>query len=86
MRRLIVSAIALALVGVAASPVVLAADAGAPSVQAVTGTTQLPRNVRPSHYAVSITPHADKLAFDGKVAVTSTCSNPPVRSRSMRST
>ncbi|WP_250628582.1 M1 family metallopeptidase [Pinirhizobacter soli] len=69
MRRLIVSAIALALAGAVASPVVLAADAAAPSVQAVTGTTQLPRNVRPSHYAVSITPHADKLAFDGKVAV-----------------
>ena len=69
MRRLIVSAIALALAGAVASPLVLAADAAAPSVQAVTGTTQLPRNVRPSHYAVSITPHADKLAFDGKVAV-----------------
>src|ERR1700754_3367511 len=69
MRRLIVSAIALALAGAVASPLVLAADVAAPSVQAVTGTTQLPRNVRPSHYAVSITPHADKLAFDGKVAV-----------------
>jgi aminopeptidase N len=69
MRRLIVSAIAVALASVAASPIVLAADAASPGVQAVTGTTQLPRNVRPSHYAVSITPHADKLTFDGKVAV-----------------
>ena len=33
-------------------------------------TTQLPRGVVPSHYDVSIVPHADKLTFDGKVAIT----------------
>lgn len=33
-------------------------------------TTQLPRGVVPLHYDVSVTPHADKLTFDGRVVVT----------------
>jgi len=70
MRRLLVTAIALAL----ASPVFAQtpAAAPAPSPQAQV-TTQLPRNVRPSHYAIEITPHADQRRFD-----TSRCwSRPP---------
>src|SRR5689334_18919566 len=31
--------------------------------------TQLPRTAIPSHYAIEVTPHADALAFDGKVAI-----------------
>jgi aminopeptidase N len=31
--------------------------------------TQLPRTAIPSHYAVEVTPHADALTFDGKVAI-----------------
>jgi aminopeptidase N len=71
MRQLLVSAIALAL---AASPVIsTAAATGAPSVPAPSGqaqaTTQLPRNVRPTHYDVAIVPHAQAMNFDGKVTV-----------------
>src|SRR5487761_1284602 len=67
MRSILVSAIALALAGVsmtgmAATPVVAS--------HAELATTQLPRSVRPSHYDVSVTPHADKLSFDGTVTVT----------------
>jgi aminopeptidase N len=32
-------------------------------------TTQLPRDVRPLHYAVDIVPHAQTMTFDGKVAI-----------------
>lgn len=31
--------------------------------------TQLPRTAVPSHYAILVTPHADALTFDGKVAI-----------------
>jgi aminopeptidase N len=31
--------------------------------------TQLPRTAIPSHYAIEVTPHADKLTFDAKVAI-----------------
>ena len=31
--------------------------------------TQLPRTAVPHHYAITITPHADKLTFDGTVAI-----------------
>ncbi|MGF6495989.1 aminopeptidase N [Luteibacter sp. 621] len=60
MRKTLVSAIAFALAG-------LSTLAGA--VDAQQAPTQLPRTVRPSHYDVSVVPHADKLAFDGKVAI-----------------
>ncbi|GLQ96343.1 M1 family metallopeptidase [Dyella mobilis] len=67
MRRLLFSAIAVALAGVAFTQPVLAQSA---MPAEVIGTTQLPRSVRPSHYDVSVTPHVDKLSFDGKVKVT----------------
>jgi aminopeptidase N len=44
-----------------------AAPAARPALPQV--TTQLPRNVRPTAYAVDITPHADSMSFDGKVVV-----------------
>ena len=31
--------------------------------------TQLPRTAVPSHYAITVTPHAEQLSFDGKVRV-----------------
>jgi len=66
MRRYLVSAIALALAGAS-----LTALATAPVVINTTelATTQLPRGVTPSHYDVSITPHAAAMNFDGKVTV-----------------
>jgi aminopeptidase N len=67
MRKSLVSAIALAL-AVSAGGLV-----AAPARPAAAGSslvpTQLPRTVRPTHYDVSIVPHADKLSFDGKVTV-----------------
>jgi aminopeptidase N len=67
MRRYLVSAITLALAGasmtsLATSPVVVST--------AELATTQLPRGVTPSHYDVSITPHAKSMNFDGQVTVT----------------
>ncbi|WOB27561.1 MULTISPECIES: M1 family metallopeptidase [Xanthomonas] len=70
MRHILVTAIALALASTSAATVAHAAAApgtGAPSVLQV--TTQLPRTARPTHYAVEITPHADKMTFDGKVRI-----------------
>jgi aminopeptidase N len=75
MRRPLASAISLALLGtvLSASPLAAFADAGrAPAAAAASArlpTTQLPRSVRPSHYRVAVTPHADKLAFDGHVEI-----------------
>jgi aminopeptidase N len=31
--------------------------------------TQLPRTAVPHHYAVTVTPHAERLTFDGEVAI-----------------
>jgi aminopeptidase N len=67
MRKMLFSAIALALASVATSGTAMAQ--AAPSAEVI-GTTQLPRNVRPTHYDVAVTPHVDALTFDGKVTVT----------------
>jgi aminopeptidase N len=71
MRRILVSAIALALSGVTftASAQSAAETSRAAHPPLVKATTQLPANARPSHYAVEVTPHADKMAFDGKVRI-----------------
>ena len=81
MRRHLVSAITLALAGMGATatafavpaPQAAAAPASAMPVHVAPvvtdATTQLPRNVEPLHYEIQVTPHADKLAFDGKVAI-----------------
>lgn len=68
MRRTLVSAIALALAGLS-MPVPAQTPAASSSI-AHPVTTQLPRNVRPTHYDVAVVPHADKLSFDGKLAIT----------------
>ncbi|HET8899928.1 MAG TPA: M1 family metallopeptidase [Rhodanobacteraceae bacterium] len=66
MRRILATAIVLALatasLGVAAKPELPAAAGALP-------TTELPRTARPSHYTIEVTPHADKMNFDGKVAI-----------------
>ena len=65
MRNPLVCAIAFALAGLSFSAVAApVADA------AQLATTQLPRTVRPTHYDVAVVPHADKLAFEGKVSIT----------------
>ena len=65
MRRYLASAIALALAGMTLN----AAAQPLPAPPEVRATTQLPRNVRPSHYEVAIVPHAQSLSFDGKATV-----------------
>ncbi|WP_425501723.1 M1 family metallopeptidase [Pseudoxanthomonas koreensis] len=42
-------------------------SAHAPAASEV--TTQLPRTARPSHYSIEVTPHADRMTFDGKVRI-----------------
>jgi aminopeptidase N len=65
-RSTLVSAIVLALASASMSAVAAVPAAKHIAEQA---TTQLPRSVRPVHYDVAVTPHADALAFDGKVAI-----------------
>ncbi len=65
MRIRLASAIALALAGLSSVGTAHAWDATA-STEA---TTQLPRDVRPTHYDVSVVPHAATLSFDGKVVI-----------------
>ena len=58
------------LAGLSAQPAI-AAPAAAPTARATTHvTTQLPRAVRPRHYAVAITPDAERATFTGKVTIT----------------
>ena len=68
MRRLLVSAIAIALAGATLDA---AAQSAAPNAAppVVDATTQLPRNVRPTHYTIAVVPHADKMTFDGKISI-----------------
>jgi len=68
MRRILVTAITLALIG--GFCMVPAAPAAAQVVTVADHvTTQLPRSVRPTHYDVTIAPDAAKLRFSGKAAV-----------------
>ena len=67
MRRLICTAIVLALSGALAEPS-FAAGAAAVAKSALP-TTQLPREIRPSHYDVAITPDATKLVFSGNARI-----------------
>ena len=70
MTRLLASAIAIALAGTTAAHAA-AHPAKTPTMAAAdtTTTTQLPRTVRPSHYAIEVTPDAKAMAFSGKVAI-----------------
>jgi aminopeptidase N len=63
----------LAMLSLAVAPLALATasiahaqtgDGPAPSI-----TTQLPRGAMPTHYAITVTPNAEKLSFTGKVAI-----------------
>ena len=67
MRRLLASAIALALAGLAAHRAT-AAPAAAPRASS-SPTTQLPTDVRPLEYAISVTPDAKALRFDGHASI-----------------
>lgn len=70
MRQILVTAIALALATTSAAASAHAAAApDAVGASASQVTSQLPRTAKPTHYAVEITPHADKMTFDGKVAI-----------------
>jgi aminopeptidase N len=64
-----VIAIALALAGTTLDATAQALTAAPWSAPAVQATTQLPRNVRPTHYDVAVVPHAGTLAFDGKATI-----------------
>jgi aminopeptidase N len=70
MRSKLSLAVSLALGAAvfAAAPAPAFADV-VPSTKLALPTTQLPRTVRPSHYRVAITPHAESLAFDGHVEI-----------------
>ncbi|HEV2538686.1 MAG TPA: M1 family metallopeptidase [Frateuria sp.] len=67
MRRHLSTAICLALAGFTMAPL-----GAASAAEARLTTTQLPRGVVPTHYDVAVTPHADKMTFDGQVAITLT--------------
>jgi aminopeptidase N len=69
MRRLLSSA-AVAVILLAAGSAIAAPTtkpAASPTFNSV--TTQLPRNVRPSHYDVAFTPDADKMSFTASVKI-----------------
>jgi aminopeptidase N len=70
-RNLVTAAITLALCAAtfhasAQTPGEFSRAAMPPAVQA---TSQLPRNVRPTNYDIEVVPHAERLAFDGKVRI-----------------
>ena len=69
MRRTLVTAIALVLAGNSVAASAPAAGDTPAASAAADVTTQLPRTARPSHYAIEVTPHADKMTFDGKVRI-----------------
>ncbi|WP_330946943.1 M1 family metallopeptidase [Thermomonas sp. LB-4] len=68
MRRILTTAIALALAG-AGSAALAQTAAAVPATAPAAVTTQLPRDVRPTNYDIEVEPHADRLAFDGKVRI-----------------
>jgi len=64
-----VSAATAAKAQAKAKPAAVAAQAGSKGATFASVTTQLPRNVRPSHYDLSFTPDADKMAFSASVKI-----------------
>ena len=66
MRRPLVLAISLALASASLPALAQLPEWSAPVVEA---TTQLPRNVVPTHYDVAVVPNAKSLAFDGKATI-----------------
>lgn len=70
MRPILPLCIALALAGVAPCSGSTAPSAQAPGdALAATVTTQLPRGVRPSHYAIEVAPDPGALRFEGRVRI-----------------
>ena len=66
--------IAVALLASAALTLIVPAPAAAQPAAAVDTVdsslpTQLPRTAIPRHYAITVTPHPQRLTFDGKVAI-----------------
>ncbi len=68
MRHPLATALALAIAA-SNAPAFAADNSVAVPSSATQATTQLPRGVVPSHYAITVTPHADALDFDGHVAI-----------------
>ncbi len=68
MHRNLISAAILVLAGMCANPSMAVPPVPALAAAAQT-TTQLPRTVRPSHYAVSLTPNAQQSRFQAKVTI-----------------
>lgn len=64
-----VSAAASGHLQVKPKPAAVAAQAGSKGATFATVTTQLPRAVRPTHYDLSFTPDADKMAFTASVKI-----------------
>ena len=69
MRRLICTAIVLALSGAVAQPGFAAGAASATGAKSALPTTQLPRDIRPTRYDVSITPDATRLTFAARTRI-----------------
>ncbi|CAN5451480.1 M1 family metallopeptidase [soil metagenome] len=72
MRRLLSSAAAAVLVFAAGSAVAAtpaAPKTAKPAITAANVTTQLPRGVVPTHYALAFTPDAEKMTFTGSVKI-----------------
>ncbi len=71
MRRLLSSTAAAVILLAAggASAAAPVATAGSKGATFATVTTQLPRNVRPSHYDLAFTPDADKLSFKARAKI-----------------
>ena len=73
MRRPLAAALATAIAATfagASAPALAAGPAAAPAVRASSSpTTQLPTHVRPLEYALTVTPDAPKLRFDGHASI-----------------
>ncbi|MQP76498.1 M1 family peptidase [Stenotrophomonas sp. MYb238] len=69
MRRILATAVTLALAGTGVPAFAQGQAPAAPAAQSQAVTTQLPRTARPSHYRVEVTPHAEKMAFDGRISI-----------------
>jgi aminopeptidase N len=67
MHRSVISAAVVAMLGLSFAPALFAAPVATPLVQT---TTQLPRNVVPDHYDVSLVPDAKASTFAARVTIT----------------
>ncbi len=80
MHRSLISAAVSAMIGLSAAHAAPTAPArpGAPTASRPTTitTTQLPRNARPSHYQISLTPDAKAATFSAKVIISLAVTQP----------